>query len=79
MNDGSFHIVRPSREGAEVLDSVQLAGNCLGAPAVAGGRVYVHTTEQLYCFGRIAEGVAARASATEWTRPSRSSSPSSKD
>ena len=51
MNDGSFHIVRPSDEGAEVLTSVQLEGNCLGAPAVANGRVYVHTTEKLYCFG----------------------------
>ncbi len=50
MNDGSFHIVRPSDEGADVLQSVQLEGNCLGAPAIANGRIYVHTTEKLYCF-----------------------------
>ncbi len=51
MNDGSFHVVRPSDEGPEVLSSTQLEGNCLGAPAVANGRIYVHTTEKLYCFG----------------------------
>ena len=51
MTNGSFHILRPSDEGVEVLDTEQLAGSCLGAPAVSGGRIYVHTTEQLYCFG----------------------------
>lgn len=51
MNNGSFHIVRPGAEGGEVLNSVQLEGNCLGAPAIWNGRVYVHTTEKLYCFG----------------------------
>jgi len=51
MNDGSFHVVRSSEQTAEVLSTVQLAGNCLGAPAIANGRVYVHTTAALYCFG----------------------------
>lgn len=57
MNDGSFHVLRPSDEGAEELCKLQLEGNCLGAPAVAGGRVYVHTTEKLYCFGEVSEPV----------------------
>lgn len=51
MNNGTFHIVRPSDQGAEVVQTVQLEGNCLGAPAIAGGRIYVHTTERLYGFG----------------------------
>ncbi len=51
MNNGSFHIVRPEEEGAEVLCSVQLEGNGLGAPAIYRGNVYVHTTAKLYCFG----------------------------
>lgn len=51
MNDGSFWVIRPSDEGPEVLCRVQLPGNCLGAPAICNGRVYVHTTEKLYCFG----------------------------
>ncbi|NOT31617.1 MAG: PQQ-binding-like beta-propeller repeat protein [Planctomycetes bacterium] len=51
MNNGSFHILAPSDQGPEVLDQDQLEGNCLGAPALANGRLYVHTTAKLYCFG----------------------------
>jgi hypothetical protein len=51
MNNGSFHVVRPSDEGADVLCSLQLEGACVAAPAVCGGQVFVHTTERLYCFG----------------------------
>lgn len=52
MTNGSFFIIEPSDEGPQILCKVQLEGNCLGAPAIASGRVYVHTTEKLYCFGR---------------------------
>jgi len=58
MTNGSFWIVRPSDEGCDVLSQVQLEGSCLGAPSVANGRVYVHTTERLYCFGEVREGTA---------------------
>lgn len=51
MTNGTLHVVRPTDEGPEVLSSTQLEGSCLGAPAVSGGRIYVHTTEKLYCFG----------------------------
>ncbi|MEM7307791.1 MAG: PQQ-binding-like beta-propeller repeat protein [Planctomycetota bacterium] len=52
MNNGTFHVVRPTDEGPEIVCQTELAGSCLGAPAIAGGRVYVHTTEKLYCFGK---------------------------
>ncbi len=52
MTNGSFHILKPGAEAPEILDTVQLEGSCLGAPAVANGRIYVHTTEKLYCFGK---------------------------
>jgi outer membrane protein assembly factor BamB len=55
MNNGSFYIIRPSDESGEVLQRLQLEGNCLGAPAVANGRIYVHTTDRLYCFGKPGE------------------------
>ncbi len=51
MNNGTFCILRPTDEGADVLDQDTLEGNCLGAPAFANGRLYVHTTERLYGFG----------------------------
>ncbi len=52
MNDGSFYILRPSDGGADVLSKVQLEGNCLGAPAIWDGKVYVFTNQKLYAFGR---------------------------
>jgi len=52
MNEGLFYILKPGDDGAEVLSKVELEGNCLGSPAVWNGRVYVFTTEKLYCFGK---------------------------
>lgn len=52
MNNGTLHVIKPSDDGPEVLSKTQLSGNCLGAPAICNGRVYVHTTETLYCFGK---------------------------
>jgi len=51
MNNGSFYIIRPRDDGPEMLCTLQLAGNCLGAPSVWNGQLYVHTTDRLYCFG----------------------------
>lgn len=51
MQNGTFFILQPSDTGVKELARVQLAGNCLGAPAVWNGKLYVHTTEKLYCFG----------------------------
>jgi outer membrane protein assembly factor BamB len=51
MNNGSFYILAPKDEGPEILDQDQLEGNCLGQPALAAGRLFVHTTSKLYCFG----------------------------
>ncbi|MCA9299489.1 MAG: PQQ-binding-like beta-propeller repeat protein [Phycisphaerales bacterium] len=51
MNDGSFHVVDPDDDAPRVLSTTQLDGNCLGAPSIWNGKIYVHTTERLYCFG----------------------------
>jgi len=67
MNNGSFHVLRPSDSGPEVLCEAQLGGNCLAQPSASQGRLYVHTTDRLYCFGaggktpRAARAVAAAA------------------
>lgn len=63
MNDGGFHIVRPTDEGPVTLCSVQLEGACLAAPAIDHGRIFVHTTEKLYCFGEPGPGATAPAEA----------------
>jgi outer membrane protein assembly factor BamB len=51
FQNGLFYILRPSDTGAEMLAKVQLAGSALGSPTVSDGRIFVHTTEKLYCFG----------------------------
>jgi outer membrane protein assembly factor BamB len=58
LQNGMFFIVRPGDSAATELAKVQLAGRCLGAPAVANGKIYVLTTEKLYCFGKKGNGAA---------------------
>jgi outer membrane protein assembly factor BamB len=52
MREDGFYIIRPGADGGEVLSHTPLDGEALGAPAVWNGRIYVHTTRKLYCFGR---------------------------
>ncbi len=50
MANGLFYVIKPTDAGPQELSKIQLEGDCLGAPAIANGCVYVHTTERLYCF-----------------------------
>lgn len=56
MQDGTLHVIRPGDTGGEELCRVQLAGECLGAPIVWNGKIYVHTLGKVYCFGKKGEG-----------------------
>ncbi|MFT5189192.1 MAG: outer membrane protein assembly factor BamB [Verrucomicrobiales bacterium] len=49
-HNGKFFVIKPSDEKAERIFEMEMEGNCLGAPAVWNGHVYVHTTSKLYCF-----------------------------
>ncbi len=70
--NGSFYVIEPSDDGPKVLSKDRLAGSAIGSPSAWGGRVYVHSTEKLYCFesdeaddlvggivGKVAEGADA--------------------
>lgn len=65
MQNGHFFILRPKADGVDQLADVQLAGRCIGAPAVYNGKVYVFTTEKLYCFGSKGKGSAVSTVAAE--------------
>jgi outer membrane protein assembly factor BamB len=52
FQNGLFYIIKPSATGGQVLSKVQLAGRCIGAPSAYNGKVYVFSTERLYCFGK---------------------------
>lgn len=68
MNNGSFHILEPREREAKSRQQLQLEGNCLGAPAIANGRIYVHTTKQLYCFAGGMGGAPATTAPIEMAR-----------
>lgn len=68
IQNGSFFIIKPTAQSARQLCKVQLEGRCLGAPAIADGRVYVFSTEKLYCFGKSGASKPAPAWPAE-TRP----------
>jgi outer membrane protein assembly factor BamB len=59
MADGKFWVLKPSDTGAEELSHVQLEGTCLGAPAIWNGKIYIHTTDRLYCFGKKGDNASA--------------------
>lgn len=51
FQNGALFVVRPTETKGIILSRTQLKGRGIGAPAVWNGRVYVFTTEGLYCFG----------------------------
>ena len=51
MGNGNFYILKVKENGVDVLDKIELAGGCLGAPTLWNGQMYIHTMEKLYCFG----------------------------
>lgn len=55
LMEGKIFVV-DAKTGKEVK-AIQLEGNCIGAPALCNGQLYVHTTEHLYCFRIKHEGV----------------------
>lgn len=63
MNNGGFFVVKATDAGPEIQMQTQLDGNCLGAPAICNGRVYVHTTDALYCFAGTGGDVEHKAMA----------------
>lgn len=48
--EGKLFVVKPGEKDAEIVQTVDLDGQCLGSPALCNGQLYVHTTARLYCF-----------------------------
>jgi outer membrane protein assembly factor BamB len=51
MLDGSVHIIDPSGEKPKTLSTASLGANCLGAPAIWAGKIYLFSKDKLYCWG----------------------------
>lgn len=71
MVDGKFYILKVRPDGVDVLDEDQLEGRCLGAPTAWNGKLYIHTQEKLYCFGRRGDnpGVPSPPASRPWPEP----------
>lgn len=66
---GAFYIIKPGDKGCEVLSHVQLEGRCFGTPTVYNGKIYVQTTQKLYCFGTKGDNAGLAASAAVESGP----------
>jgi len=51
MFDGAFYVLEPGEDGAEHLFEHKFEENCLGAPAIWAGKLYLITKEKLHCWG----------------------------
>lgn len=72
MISGDFFILKVNGSEVEQLDKVKLDGQCIGTPLVYNGKIYVHTTEKLYCFGTSGNsaGLASiKKSSEDWPKP----------
>ena len=48
--DGRLAVLKPGDKDAEIVAEVDLEGECLGAPIISNGMVYVHSTAKFYAF-----------------------------
>lgn len=51
LHDGTVHVIRPTRQKAEVISVNKLDAPCLGAPSFYGDSIFIFTKENLHCFG----------------------------
>jgi outer membrane protein assembly factor BamB len=59
--DGRLAVVKPGDKSGEIVQEVKLSGQCIGAPAVANGQLYIHTTDKFYVFAITNEGITEDA------------------
>ncbi|HCN31265.1 MAG TPA: hypothetical protein DIT64_21660 [Verrucomicrobiales bacterium] len=50
MMEGKLVVVKPGAADGEIIQEIKLEGECLGAPSVCDGVLYLTTTEKFYSF-----------------------------
>ena len=67
---GGFYIIKPG-DSPETLAHIALDGRCFGTPVAYNGKLYIQTTQKLYCFGRAGNSPVLPALASEqpWPAP----------
>ncbi|MBM3847229.1 MAG: hypothetical protein FJ405_13215 [Verrucomicrobia bacterium] len=49
---GGFYIIQPGDKEGKILQKVTLEGRCFGSPVAYNGKIYLQTTEKIYCWGK---------------------------
>lgn len=50
--NGRWYILKPTEDGVEVIHRMRLDGEVNASPVISHGRIYVTTSESLYCIGK---------------------------
>lgn len=67
---GAFYILKPGDKEATLLKKISVAGRCFGSPIAYNGKIYLQTTEKLYCWGRPGNNPGlAKTPAPAWPKP----------
>ena len=59
--EGKLVVVKPGEKSGEIVQEIKLDGDCLGAPSVCDGTLYVTTTKHLYAFAIPNKGIKVDA------------------
>lgn len=68
---GAFFIIQPSDTEGKILSQVTLDGRCFGSTTAYNGKIYVQTTQKIYCFGTKGKnsGLKDEPAAPAWPAP----------
>lgn len=68
---GAFYIIQPTDTEGKILSQVTLDGRCFGTAVAYNGKVYVQTTQKIYCFGSKGDnpGLKAEPPQAAWPVP----------
>lgn len=68
--NGAFYVIQPG-ERPVILSKTQLEGRCFGSPVAWNGKIYIQTTQKLYCFGQAGDNPGKPAPLAEppWPAP----------
>jgi len=59
-NGGRWYVLKPTDDGVEIVDKMRLdPDQCNGSPAISNGRIYLPTSEAIYCIGDLDRQPAA--------------------
>jgi outer membrane protein assembly factor BamB len=48
---GALYVIEPNDTEGKIISRLKLDGRCYGTPTAYHGRIYMQTTQKLYCFG----------------------------